>query len=509
VPIFTIMFARGMFLRGTDPDARRLTRVEIAFLLGAILLCRVLAIRACPIYDDAFITYRYARNLAQGAGLVFNPGAPWEPILGTTTPGYAVLLSLFSRVGIGLVQASRGVNLIADLATAWLILAAFDYRRIAGAAAVSCFAALPQLARISMGGMEAPLFAALALASAVALERGRVSLAGTLAALTCLVRPEGVLLLPVLGAARIRNPRALVRLSLPVLAIGAVSVILLCTTYGDPIPQSVHAKSQMHGGPAWSENLSRWRTILTQSFAPHAAYLPLVPLVFVGARATLTRRGGARCFSLFSLAITASYLAARPHTWGWYFYVPLVAWCLWLGLGIEVAAPWIARAAERVRARLLLRLLRPVTLASILIVVAAAVSFALPTRVPARVYEPMQRWASETSKLHPRATILASDIGAIAYTWTGTVLDSEGLTWPEALRYQHPTAMIEAMQPDYVLLVAERPRVEHFRSEDRVRRLYVPMARFSASGETELEPELDRVSPTWVQDYLVYKRVGL
>jgi hypothetical protein len=111
--------------------------------------------------------------------------------------------------------------------------------------------------------------------------------------------------------------------------------------------------------------------------------------------------------------------------------------------------------------------------------------------------------------LHPKARVLASDIGAIGYAWQGTVLDSEGLTWPQALRYQHPNAMIEAMQPEYVMLVAERPRVEHFYTDPKVRGRYVPLARFSVDGETELAPDLEHISPLWVQDYLVFKRVDL
>jgi hypothetical protein len=294
-----------------------------------------------------------------------------------------------------------------------------------------------------------------------------------------------------------------------VLAIGVLSLALLVATYGDPIPQSVHAKSQMHSGPLWSETLSRWKTILAQSFAPHVAYLPLLPILFIGARATLTRRGGARLFSLFALAITGSYLAARPHTWGWYFYVPLVAWCLWFALGIEILAPWIAARLADGRAAQLLRAFRPASLAAILVVGAGLVSWKFPSPVPARVYRPMQHWAREISKLHPNATILASDIGAIGYAWSGTVLDSEGLTWPQALRYQHPNAMLAAMQPDYVLLVAERPRVEHLYSDAKIRALYVPVTRFSVSGEKVVEPDLDQVSETWVQDYLVFKRIGL
>src|SRR5215831_1190743 len=40
--------------------------------------------------DDSYITYRYAQNLLQGHGLVFNPG---EYVLSTTTPLYTLLLA--------------------------------------------------------------------------------------------------------------------------------------------------------------------------------------------------------------------------------------------------------------------------------------------------------------------------------------------------------------------------------------------------------------------------------
>jgi hypothetical protein len=50
--------------------------------------------------DDAFITYRYARNLATGRGFVYNEG---ERVLGTTTPLYAMILAAGAAAG----RASR------------------------------------------------------------------------------------------------------------------------------------------------------------------------------------------------------------------------------------------------------------------------------------------------------------------------------------------------------------------------------------------------------------------
>src|SRR5687767_9880728 len=95
---------------GQEPPADerepRLSTREVVLLALVVLLARVLAARAFPIYDDAFITYRYARNLAEGLGMVYNPGAPWEPVLGTTTPGYTVLLAGLYALGLPMIGAS-------------------------------------------------------------------------------------------------------------------------------------------------------------------------------------------------------------------------------------------------------------------------------------------------------------------------------------------------------------------------------------------------------------------
>jgi hypothetical protein len=369
--------------------------------------------------------------------------------------------------------------------------------------------------------MEAPLFAVLALAAADCGERARPWRAGTCAALACVVRPEGVLLVGVLAVQHLRRPRELARLLVPVALIGAATVGWLVWTYGSPIPQSVSAKSQMHGPDTAWQLLQRWKSILAQSFAPHPAYLVFLPWVALGIRAAFARpaalhaqagvlhgrTAALRTFSAFALAITLSYVAARPHIWGWYFYVPLVAWTAWLGIGIERSLPWLVarvRALERPASWV-----RPLPVCALLVAAVAVVSVRMPTPVPERVYEPMQRWARETTRLHPKARILASDIGAIGYSWNGTVLDSEGLVWPQALYYRFPNAMIQALAPEYLLIVAERPRLSHFQDRPDLQQQYRPIGRFSVRGRTELEPKLEELPPEWEQDYLVYERRDL
>ncbi|MFN0244168.1 MAG: glycosyltransferase family 87 protein [Planctomycetota bacterium] len=490
----------------SESDGPRLSNAAVAALLVAVAATRVLAFGACSIYDDAFITYRYALNFAQGDGLVFNPGAAWEPVLGTTTPAYALLLGYLAHWSQDVSMVSRMVNVACDVASAGALILMFDRRVRPATLSVLGYACLPQLLRISDGGMESPLFGFLALAASLCTLRGRPLSAGVLAAACCTVRPEGVLLLVALAFEMRRSWRDLVRFAIPVGVIGIASLAAIHSAYGDVIPQSVRAKSAMPPPAGGGVFVKRWLEILGQAFLPHVLYLPLVPLVAWGLVRTLARQSPLRAFSLFALAITASYLVARPHLWGWYFFVPLVAWSAWLAEGIDAALAVVER--WRGRALVAPRLLRaaPIVLAFCAAAGVGVAAWVRPSPVPTNVYGPLQSWARETSTREPHARILASDIGAIGYAWKGVVLDSEGLTWPAALAYRLPNRMIAELQPEYLLLVAEAPRIAHFYRRPDIYQLYEPIRRFSVVSETNLEPKLEELPRTWRQDYIVYKK---
>jgi hypothetical protein len=317
-----------------------------------------------------------------------------------------------------------------------------------------------------------------------------------LAALTCTVRPEGVLLVAIGALVLLRRPRDLLAFGVPVAAIGLATIAILNRAFGFPIPQSVLAKTHMQAD-AWE----RIAPILQHSFAPWTALALLLPLAAVGWWRLLRAPGPLRAFAAFGLAITASYLAARPHVWGWYFYVPLTGWVLALAEG----GAW---AFERVLAARIPELARRVQVALPLVALlaAAVVGLGRPSPIPERVYAPLFEWARATSEREPRARILASDIGAVGWAWRGTVLDSEGLTWPGALALGGPPAIIRAHAPEYLLIVAERERVAPLHAEADLRADYEPIERFSPDGVRDLRPALEELPDRWVQDYLVYRR---
>lgn len=71
--------------------------------------------------DDAFISFRYARNWAEGHGLVFNPG---ERVEGFTNFLWTAILAGAHRLGLELPQTAQAMGAITGIATV-LLLARF------------------------------------------------------------------------------------------------------------------------------------------------------------------------------------------------------------------------------------------------------------------------------------------------------------------------------------------------------------------------------------------------
>ena len=89
--------------------ARGLTTLFWAFYGAALLYGLVDAFRRAWVCDDAFISFRYARNLARGLGLVFNAG---ERVEGFTNFLWTLLLVPFATFDFDLETVSVAVGLI-------------------------------------------------------------------------------------------------------------------------------------------------------------------------------------------------------------------------------------------------------------------------------------------------------------------------------------------------------------------------------------------------------------
>lgn len=179
------------------------TLVSIAFVALGV----VHASRWSFLCDDAYISFRYALNLAEHGELAFNT-APLERVEGYTNFLWVVLLAIAAMVGIPPERSAAMLGMLAFVAILVLVAiviersaAAGPRRRWVPVAALAWLAALPESVVWASGGLETALAVAFALGSIVLWGFDRHRTAALVAAAAVLTRPDLVLVLAVWGAA--------------------------------------------------------------------------------------------------------------------------------------------------------------------------------------------------------------------------------------------------------------------------------------------------------------------
>ena len=231
-------------------------------LLGAsVAALPLLTLLFLPIrtIDDAFITFRYARNLADGNGLVFNLG---ERVEGVTSLSWTLLLAAVETLRLPVEPAAFA------LGVAFALLAlreSYLLGRGLGASAGACLAAVALVAvhgrfwLVAGNGLEGGLFAYLVvLATRKTVDAAEPRLIGGLLGLLFLTRPESLVILPVVlgyqmlargGVGRARARRRAGLTAATAFAIVSGATVWRLAYYGAPLPNSVAAKSVLSAGP--------------------------------------------------------------------------------------------------------------------------------------------------------------------------------------------------------------------------------------------------------------------
>lgn len=315
-----------------DPRGPYLVPLLLLFALRAALAA-LLPLAA----EDAYITYRYARNLALGLGLVFNPG---ERVMGFTSPLWTVWNALGWLLTRDPALWSRATALAGDAVT--LLVGGALLARHASRAAAWCFtfafACWTATVAIAVSGMESSLMVTLIVLSAALAPRGHGATGPALGALA-LIRPEGLVAAAVIALGA-RNRDRLVAL-----AIAAAGALLLALHFGSPLPQSVIAKAAVYGTPGpwggrhWWEwtlplSLGRWPLMPDTRFLFLGTVLA-APAALAGlAAAWRLRRTGLGLALGALLAVWAGYAATGAVYFYWYLAAPLAAWFLLVALGL-------------------------------------------------------------------------------------------------------------------------------------------------------------------------------
>jgi hypothetical protein len=113
MPIVADLRAFGVRPEGL-PRAH-LALLACAIVLGAVaLVLQNIIVADRYMTDDAFISFRYARHLADGLGPVWSAGNRVE---GYTNFGWVLILAGAIKVGISPIAASRALGLVASVGT--------------------------------------------------------------------------------------------------------------------------------------------------------------------------------------------------------------------------------------------------------------------------------------------------------------------------------------------------------------------------------------------------------
>jgi hypothetical protein len=465
--------------------------------------------------DDSWIHLQFARNLALGEGLTYNPG---ELVAGSTAPLWTALLSIGYLLHLPALAWAKALGIACHLvavAATWRLARELAVPPALARIAAALTATTSVLVWGAVSGMEVPLFAALATA-AMALhareraEPSRRALSLAFFALAALARPEGILLLALAAFDRVvslRREGGELQLSPPVwrpllggLALATLAIVPALLAYqwlgGSPLPTTFGTKAGYS-----SPGLPRMRYLFDVVGVLAAAQPVATLLAPAGALVLVARVGGRQDRGLLpvfwagGLPLAYGVLAGQGRgifgNFGRYFFplLPVVA---------VLAALAMAAVAEQLppRVRLGAASLRwgPPTVALLLVpglfaLAGGAGRYAQNVRDIEEGDVRLARWLAP--RLAPQATLAVDDIGAFKYLLPNRVVDLAGIVTPRVHLYAHRSisarrgicpgvlAFVRDARPDYLAIF---PRRHPCFSEEE----FPPLLRLEVAGNITL-----------------------
>jgi hypothetical protein len=442
-------------------------------------------------YDDAFITYRVAYNLASGHGFVYNVG---ERVLVTTAPLYGLVLG-----GLGWLFGPDRIPFFG----AWLsatsftliALALYDYSRLHGQALAGWLAGyffLTTPVILDVFGGEMLVLLALGLWAFVCYARGCRRTSVVLLALATLVRPDGVLAAVVLFAYdALRSRRVPWREGLLFGAVVVPFALAAWIYYGSPLPMTLSSKIGQRESNLWltfGRGMREWLTArLTQGVrGPRFQFFALDPGTFcfwltVGVPALLFYRFWWLPLSWIALFLVCYWRLKVPF-YHWYAAPALVALAMMAasGVGGAVALAWLALPRMGTK---------PAAGAAIVLALAAT-GPGLPAATKGRwpipgiaPYEEVGRWLQANTPAD--SSVAYYEIGYLGYYSRRRIIDPMGLLDPAIVPHVARRDFLwpyEHYRPTYILELASVTLMHPFKAQPWFSQEYRFVRTFSAAG---------------------------
>jgi hypothetical protein len=461
------------------------TRPVLAIVLALMLL--TIAARIVPgarTIDDAFITFRYSRNIVEGQGFVYNPGVQ---TLGTTTPLYTLLMAAISAVtsSQSFPQFAVVVNALADAVTVALLYLLM--RRLTGSDCLGVvpgllYALAPHSVTFAIGGMETSVVILWMIAATwvyMTQPGGTLRadlLLGVLVALGILTRVDSALWVAPLLAYQLgerwlagRGRPLLARLPMRTWLVAALVLLpwmIFSTVYfGSPIPNSLSAKTvayQIGENAALVRLIQHYALPFNESdvFTPFFFALGIIYAALTFVCMGYTRKYMPRLlpFLIYPWLYFAAFAVANPLIFRWYLAPPVPA----LMFGIIGGIWLLARPLQKARLRWAMPLLFGI-LTLIWTVTTLNAWKLTPDHGPNRPapemawhaielsYEQMANILVNEYGVTPQTRIASADIGAIGYFTRAIIIDTVGLVTPELSRHYPFDSSLVVEGQNYVI----------------------------------------------------------
>jgi len=438
--------------------------------------------------DDAFITFRYAENLATGYGFVYNAG---ERVLGTSTPLFTWLLALLATLRIPTITGALGVSLVCSgLTAAVLYRLAINLRlgRLTWLPVIA-YAFWPRSVPADTSGMETALFTLLITAVFYYSHRRLPYYAIGLATLATLTRPEGALLLVLVLILSIRQQPYRWKSYLSVSAALIVPWLLFAHFYfGSVLPHSIPAKLALYsqfGTVGWWQNL-----VYLMAWHNPVGWLLTGLAVLGGYRLNRTQNFG-RLEAIWLVAMIAFFTFGRTHLFFWYVTPIYPIYLLFAAASVGYIQDRFPRLQSN--SDHLVRLIGLATIVVLSIGIWRQYDHYRETQgyfdqvlKPAAYY--LKQQLTDDHEL-----VAAEDIGYFGYYSGCRILDRDGLISPVSVSYNRDAAYFDLIvdsRPEWVAVTAGSP-ISGFVDSPEFLEIYTLASAFGR----EQQPE-----------YLVYQR---
>lgn len=412
--------------------------------------------------DDSYIHFVYARNLANGRGISFNPG---EPSYGSTGPLWVIVLAAGTALGWETAAVAQGLGLFfAAGCIVALGLAAHRVgtSRLAQVLPPLALAVDPWFQRWSVSGMEVGLAGLLALVGFcqvfVAQYRRSVLIGGVLLGVGVLTRPEMVLLVALVGATLLllRRIRDAVQFALGASIPLGVWVPFAYLHFGTIVPNSFVVKVRQIP-PGWQSALDAIMILGASSLVP-------VVLIAFGALTWLLRRRetNVNLANVLPWFIPALWLAGAIFQYSHRgVNVASRYVCPFMPVILLTAGWWINYLRSVLEGDVLS--VRRATLIARVLLVAAVLQPMLVGATTWRRVKDSEKSYSENhhaiaewlDKTIPDSSPIATyDVGIIAYRTERPIIDLAGLTDTLDVRSRRLTLQQKILEhrPEYVVL---------------------------------------------------------